>query len=162
MGMQQDTQQRPIYSEFEELTPSRHLSIVFNLFVFMQIFNMICSRKIADQINIFEGIFSNPAFLVVWTIIVVFQIICVQFFGRFMQVHNNGLTGTQWLYCLLISLVTFPINLLLKYVPETLCPLLGDEDPEDVRLAEEDYEILREKGERHAKELALKRLGTSK
>lgn len=48
MGMQQDVQQRPIYKTFEETTPSRHLTIVFNLFVFMQIFNMICSRKIND------------------------------------------------------------------------------------------------------------------
>ena len=64
------------------------------------------------------------------------------------------MTGTQWLYCILIALVTFPINLGLKYVPDTLCPILGDEDPEDVRLAEEDYEILRAKGERNARELA--------
>lgn len=71
MGMVQDTQQKPIYKTFESTTPSRHLTIVFNLFVFMQIFNMICSRKINDQINIFEGIHSNPAFLIVWTIIVV-------------------------------------------------------------------------------------------
>lgn len=87
MGMQQDTEQRPIYKTFESLTPSRHLTVVFNLFVFMQIFNMICSRKIADQINIFDGIFSNPAFLIVWTIIVIIQILCAQLFGRFVSVH---------------------------------------------------------------------------
>lgn len=68
-----------------------------------------------------------------------------------MSVHENGLTGTQWAYCLLISLVTFPINLLLKFIPDTLCPVLGDENPEDVILAEKDYEFLREKGERNAK-----------
>lgn len=71
MGMQQDTEQKPMYKAFESTTPSRHLTIVFNLFVFMQIFNMICSRKINDELNIFDGITTNPAFLVVWTVIVI-------------------------------------------------------------------------------------------
>lgn len=47
----------------------------------------------------------------------------------FMSVHVNGLTGIQWAYCLLIALVTFPINLLLKFVPDEWCLVLGEEDP---------------------------------
>lgn len=36
LGMVQDEKQNPVYSEdFESITPSRHLTIVFNLFVFM-------------------------------------------------------------------------------------------------------------------------------
>lgn len=93
---------------------------------------MICSRKINDEINIFQGITSNPAFLIVWTIIVVVQIFCTQLFGRFVSVHINGLTGTQWVICLVLALVTFPINILLKCVPDTMCPVLGDEDQEEV------------------------------
>ena len=115
---------------------------------------MICSRKINDEINIFNGIFTNPAFMVVWIVIVIIQILCAQLFGRFVQVHINGLTGTQWAYCLLIALVTFPINLFLKFVPDNMCQMLSDEDPEDVKIAAEDYEMLRAKGERNAKEIA--------
>ena len=136
LGILQDTEQRPIYRSFEKTTPSRHLTIVFNMFVFMQVFNMISARKIHDQLNIFEGIFTNPAFLIVWSIIAVFQVICTQFFGFFMQVHENGLTGPQWAYSLLIALLVFPINLFLKFVPDHICPVLGDEDPEDVKNAE--------------------------
>lgn len=156
--MQQDEEQRTIYKDFEYITPSRHLTIVFNLFVFMQIFNMICARKINDQVNIFDGITTNPAFIVVWTLIVIFQICCVQLFGMFMSVHVKGLTGVQWLYCLLIALVTFPINLLLKFIPDTWCLVLGEEDPEDVKSAAMDYEILRAKGEKIRKEIAMKGL----
>jgi len=94
LGMQKDEQGKAMYEAFEGLTPSRHLTVVFNLFVFMQIFNMICSRKIHDEINIFDGIFSNPAFMTVWVIIVIIQVFCTQYFGRFMSVHINGLTGT--------------------------------------------------------------------
>merc|ERR1712167_110173 len=119
----------------------------------MQIFNMICSRKINDQVNIFEGIHTNPSFITVWTIIVIIQVLCVQLFGRFVSVHMNGLTGIQWVYCILIALVTFPINLFLKFVPDHFCMVLGDEDPEDVRAAEMDYEILKAKGEKIAIEI---------
>lgn len=35
MGMVQDEKQRPMYKVFESTTPSRHLTVVFNLFVFM-------------------------------------------------------------------------------------------------------------------------------
>lgn len=146
MGMVQDTEQKPMYKAFESITPSRHLTVVFNLFVFMQIFNMICARKINDEINIFSGILSNPAFGVVWTVIVIVQILCCQLFGRFVSVHVNGLTGTQWIYCLVISLITFPINLILKFVPDHICPVLGEEDPEDVQASINDYEVLKKKG----------------
>lgn len=66
--------------------------------------------------------------------------------------HVNGLTGLQWIYCIVISLVTFPINLFLKFVPDTMCPVLGDEDPADVEEAAKDYEVLRSKGMQLAKE----------
>jgi hypothetical protein len=56
----------------------------------------------------------------------------------------------------LIALVTFPINLLLKFVPDHFCLVLGDEDPEDVKQSELDYEVLKAKGERIARELVGK------
>jgi Ca2+-transporting ATPase len=108
---------------------------------------MICSRKINDEINIFEGITGNPSFLIVWTVIVVFQIVCIQLFGRFMSVHVNGLTAIQWIYCLVIALVTFPINIILKFVPDTMCPVLGEEEEEDIKIADAQYKELCEKGE---------------
>lgn len=57
----------------------------------------------------------------------------------------------------MIALVTFPINLLLKFVPDTCCMTLGDEDPEEVMAAAEDYEELRAKGEANAKKLLGKK-----
>lgn len=112
---------------------------------------MICARKINDQVNIFDGIFSNPAFMIVWIIILIVQVFCAQFFGRFVSVHLNGLTSLQWIYCIVISLVTFPINFVLKWFPETLCPVLGDEDPADIEAAERDYVELQEKAKQNEK-----------
>lgn len=69
--------------------------------------------------------------------------------------HVSGLTGIQWVWCLVIALCTFPINLGLKFCPDHICPTLGDEDPKDVTEAAEQYKhlkgdkmqrILRDKG----------------
>jgi len=53
---------------------SHHFTFFFNLFVFFQIMNMICARKIHDEWNIFEGFFTNIVFLAVWGLIVIMQI----------------------------------------------------------------------------------------
>jgi len=55
----------PKYSMYKDITPSRHLSIVFNMFVWMQIFNMLCARKINDEWNFMEGIHTNGMFIAV-------------------------------------------------------------------------------------------------
>jgi len=54
---------------------SRHLTFIFTAFVLLQIFNMICARKINDELNILEGILGNPIFLIIWVIIIAGQII---------------------------------------------------------------------------------------
>jgi hypothetical protein len=42
-----------LYKSLYDVTPSRHLTIVFNIFVWLQIFNMLAARKINDELNIF-------------------------------------------------------------------------------------------------------------
>jgi uncharacterized integral membrane protein len=83
-GMVQALNGEPLYKIFETATPSRHLTIIFNLFVFFQIFNMLGARKINDELNIFEGVFTNPMFVIVWLIIVGGQIAMVVAGGRVM------------------------------------------------------------------------------
>lgn len=49
-------QTHPDYEDlFLEAGPSRHFTIVFNTFVWMQLFNFINSRRIRDEFNIFES-----------------------------------------------------------------------------------------------------------
>ena len=58
---------------------SRHYTVVFTVFVFMQITNMIAARKINDEKNIFEGFFSNSMFYSIWFMIVAVQVVLSQF-----------------------------------------------------------------------------------
>ena len=67
---------------------------IFHFFVFMQIWNMICARKIHDEINIFSGILTNYLFVIVWITIVICQI-AISFSGRTFKLHEDGLSWQQ-------------------------------------------------------------------
>lgn len=48
--------------------PSAHMTMIFNTFVMMTLFNEINARKIHGQRNVFKGIFTNPIFYVIWVL----------------------------------------------------------------------------------------------
>ena len=52
-----------------------HFTFVFQIFVFLQLFNQINARKIEEkELNVFSNFFSNAAFIIVWIIEWVTQI----------------------------------------------------------------------------------------
>ena len=55
--------------EIDGWGPSRHYTNVFNVFVWLEIFNMLGSRKIHDEVNIFSGITTNWIYIVIMIII---------------------------------------------------------------------------------------------
>ena len=67
------------------------MSWIFHFFVFMQIWNMVCARKIHDELWIFEGMSKNIPFIIVWAIIVVGQI-AISFSGKIFKLHPGGLS----------------------------------------------------------------------
>jgi Ca2+ transporting ATPase len=93
-GMVRNVAGEPVYEQYIDTTPSRHLTFVFNMFVFFQIFNMLAARKINDEFNFLEGFFGNTLFITVWLVIVIGQIVITQFGSFAMKVHVNGLTST--------------------------------------------------------------------
>ena len=69
-GRVEDWDGTPLWSRYSStIGASRHMSNVFNVFVVMQIFNMINCRKINDEVNIFTGIFDNATYVIIWIII---------------------------------------------------------------------------------------------
>jgi hypothetical protein len=138
----------PLYSKYKHITPSRHLTLIFNMFVWMQIFNMLCARKINDEINFLEGIHTNAMFIAVMAFIVGLQIFVMTAWTYEPKValafstHLRGLTGGQWVLSVCMGLVTFPINFVLKFVPDKWCFIMGDEPAEDVASAAAEYQEL--------------------
>jgi hypothetical protein len=51
--------------EYTETQKVRHYTFVFNIFVFLQIFNIINSRKIEGELNVFSDFFNNCLFIFV-------------------------------------------------------------------------------------------------
>ncbi len=43
----------------DALGPSRHFTVLYTTFVFMQLFNQINCRKLTDELNIFSGLLRN-------------------------------------------------------------------------------------------------------
>ncbi|KAK2821341.1 hypothetical protein Q7C36_020684 [Tachysurus vachellii] len=81
--------------------PSEHYTIIFNVFVMMQLFNEINARKIHGERNVFEGIHRNPIFCSVVLGTFILQIIIVQLGGK--PFSCTALTLDQWLWCIFIG-----------------------------------------------------------
>ncbi|XP_042155292.1 plasma membrane calcium-transporting ATPase 1 isoform X3 [Oncorhynchus tshawytscha] len=81
--------------------PSEHYTIVFNVFVMMQLFNEINARKIHGERNVFEAIYRNPIFCSVVMGTFILQIVIVQFGGK--PFSCTALSIDQWLWCVFIG-----------------------------------------------------------
>ena len=115
------------YIIFEkEYGPSRHYTIVFTVFVMLQVFNMLNARKINDELNICGGVFDNAMFLFIWIGIFIIQILITQFTADVFMVHRDGLTYIQWTICMSLGLSAWVVDFIIKFIPDELCPELGN------------------------------------
>jgi len=94
--------------------PSRHMTIIFNLFVFLQIYNFINSRKIEDEMNIFEDIQRSSWFIAIVALIIFLQVTIVTFGHRAMSCSIGGLNFNQWIICLVIGSVGLVVSAVTK------------------------------------------------
>ncbi|KAJ1411580.1 P-type ATPase [Sesbania bispinosa] len=104
-------------------------TLIFNSFVFFQVFNEINCREI-EKINIFKGILDSWTFLVIIFSTVVIQVIIVQFLGTF--ACTVPLNLELWLLSVLIGATSMLIASLLKCIPVK----------RDVAIHHEGYEAL--------------------
>ncbi|KAK0596740.1 hypothetical protein LWI29_018555 [Acer saccharum] len=89
-------------------------TVIFNSFVFCQVFNEINSREM-EKINIFRGMFDSWLFMGVMVGTVVFQVIIVEFLGNLAS--TVPLSWQLWLFCVLIGAVSMPIAVVIKFIP---------------------------------------------
>ena len=106
-------------------------TVVFNIFVFAQIFNSLNSRRLDRKFNIFEGLLKNHYFIVITFIgnfivsfdILVFivileivvQIVIVFIGGSAFQVTRIG--GLEWGVSLALGVVSIPLGALIRLLP---------------------------------------------
>ena len=106
-------------------------TLVFNQFVFCQIFNMLNARQLGRKLNVFAGFWRNYYFLAIFAIMVGGQALIVNVGGSAFQVTRIG--GNLWGISIIIGLISLPIGVLVRLIPtapiETAlirCKLLPD------------------------------------
>jgi magnesium-transporting ATPase (P-type) len=105
---------------------SRHLTFVFNVFVFLQIFNFFSCRKINDELNIFSGLFSNYIFWLMFIFIVIFQWMIIFLLNEYFNCYKfEGLTIQQWGLSILIGATVIPLSIVIRLLPFAKPDLLG-------------------------------------
>lgn len=99
------------------IAKTRHMTMLFNTFIFMQVFNEINCRKVGRRdFNIFEGIHRNIYFLAV---------VVGTFAGQFILVHlysglifpTIALERGEWGECVAIGATPIAIAAALKLTP---------------------------------------------
>ncbi|KAG9135306.1 hypothetical protein Leryth_015207 [Lithospermum erythrorhizon] len=88
-------------------------TLIFNSFVFCQVFNEISSREM-EKIDVITGILKNNVFVAVISCTVVFQFIIVQFMGAF--ANTFPLTWQQWFACIAFGFLSMPIAAIVKMI----------------------------------------------
>ena len=117
-----------------------HYTMVFQTFVFMQLFNQINARKIEEgEFNIFAGIMRNAQFIGVVIFTFVIQMVLVEIGGRVVKCHP--LTMNQNAVCILFGAGELIWGFVIKKTPLGMwqCIKMDDTLPDEEE-EEEDKE----------------------
>lgn len=104
------------------VSPEVNDTLIFNTFVFCQVFNEFNARKLEKR-NVFKGIHKNKLFLGIIGITVVLQVVMVEFLKKFADTER--LNWWQWLACIVMAAFTWPIGWLVKFIPVTERPIFS-------------------------------------
>lgn len=97
-------------------------TMVFNTFVWMQIFNEFNNRRLDNKLNIFEGVHRNPFFIAINAIMIGGQIMIIFVGGQAFQI--KALNGPQWAVCILCALPCLLWAVLLRCIPDKYAGVL--------------------------------------
>jgi len=92
-------------------------TVVFNTFVFMQIFNQYNSRRIDNKLNIMEGITKNRWFIGIQLIIIGGQVLIIFVGGAAFSVKRLD-QGSQWAVSLVLGAISVPIAVIIRLIPD--------------------------------------------
>jgi magnesium-transporting ATPase (P-type) len=121
----------PVFNEDNSPTDKgKHFTMLFNIFVMMQVFNELCCRCIQPKrLNVFFQFFSNWYFLAVIGIVVFVQLFLFQWFGAIFNVAP--MTSTELASSILWGASVIIVSTILKLTPDALLsklPIFVNED----------------------------------
>ncbi|CAD8078964.1 unnamed protein product [Paramecium primaurelia] len=132
--------------------PSRHFTYVFNVFIMLQLFNFLNSRRFNDEINIFEGLSKHSAFMIIVPVIFCIQILMVTFGSKAIGLYGNfGLKIQQWLIGIGFGCISIIGCFFLKFIKEDMCCECGSKE---INPMETEHKIIALKGDHSSGGLA--------
>ncbi|KAK8098624.1 putative calcium P-type ATPase [Apiospora kogelbergensis] len=90
-------------------------TLVFNTFVWMQIFNQWNNRRLDNKFNIFEGLFQNWFFIGINTLMCGAQVLII-----FVGGDAFNITGAQWGYAIFLGILSIPVGAIIRLIPDNL------------------------------------------
>jgi Ca2+-transporting ATPase len=93
-------------------------TLVFNTFVWMQIFNALNNRRLDNRFNIFEGITHNWFFIIILAIMIGGQTLIIFVGGAAFQITR--INGIQWGISIFLGFLSLPIGVIVRCVPDEL------------------------------------------
>lgn len=114
---------------------TEHITLVFNTFVFCQIFNELNARNIGSDFDIFRGVFKNTFFCAIIVFTCAMQYAMVEVNAISWLVKAVPLTPALWYKSVLIGSMSLPVGALMRVFPVSENPDDFAEMPELLRAA---------------------------
>ncbi len=95
-------------------------TLVFNTFVWMQVFNQWNNRRLDNRFNIFEGLTKNLFFIAISLIMIGGQVLIIQVGGLAFNIASKGQTPVMWGYAVGLGFVSIPIGIIIRLIPDPL------------------------------------------
>ncbi|KAK1995061.1 calcium-translocating P-type ATPase [Colletotrichum falcatum] len=93
-------------------------TLIFNTFVWMQIFNEFNNRRLDNRFNVLEGIHRNTFFVFINVLMVGLQVGIVFVGGRVFEIKEGGLDGAQWAISVVVAFMSLPWGVLVRLFPD--------------------------------------------
>jgi magnesium-transporting ATPase (P-type) len=92
-----------------------HFTILFNAFVFCQVFNEFNAREIGDRFDPIRSLSQSPMFLMVIFFTIMAQWIIVEFGGDFTQTYP--LSWKEWRITVGMGAMSLPVGFFMRLIP---------------------------------------------
>ncbi|KAF4972420.1 hypothetical protein FSARC_987 [Fusarium sarcochroum] len=122
------------YGSAHGVLPTKHIpskdeiaTLVFNTFVWMQIFNQWNNRRLDNKFNIFEGLTKNWFFISISAIMCGGQILIIFVGGAAFQIAKEKQSGTLWAIAIVLGFISIPVGVIIRLIPDRFLLVLVPE-----------------------------------
>lgn len=108
----------PAYDE--HVSDDEIQTLVFNTFVWMQVFNQWNNRRLDNKFNIFEGLLKNWFFIGISAIMCGGQVLIIMVGGRAFHIAHEKQTPAMWAYAIILGFISIPVGVIIRLIPDSL------------------------------------------